>query len=322
VLRHHADIVMGNAFVISGAYRPPVSAIRSPAHLQIDTAVFRDKFDREPWPFSHDLSTLDVFRDTALRDLAERYQAHPRDYFVSASAPAAGSEFFGVPHGLYDPSEAMDRLQCCPIRILLKRPENHHPAFRRLLQALFAEIMALRGGLKGERLVRLESSVFITSASSTTPFHFDPEIAFFSQIEGEKTYHVYTPVALREKDLEMFYLHDQISIGHADLRTCDPALERVYELGPGKGFHQPQNSPHWVQTRASRSVSYSFVFETDASRARGRARACNYYLRKFGIDPVAPGRRPVVDAAKAGTMRMLLPLRKQFGATLQILRGK
>ena len=291
-------------------------------HFKIDVSAFRDKFDREPIDFQHDLSGLDLFQGAALHELAEMYDAHPLDHFVSGGATSAATEFFTVPHGQCKPSEALTQLHTGEFRILLKRPENHHAGFRRLLDQLFAEIMSLRGGLRGESLVRLESAVFITSAATTTPFHFDPEIGFFSQIEGEKIYHVYSPNALRDADLEKFYLQGEISIGQVDLHACDPALEVVYKLVPGVGFHQPQNSPHWVETRASRSVSYSFVYETDASRARGNARACNYYLRKFGLEPGTPGRRPAVDAVKATTMRMLIPVRKQVGATLRTIRGR
>ncbi|HTB67225.1 MAG TPA: hypothetical protein VK727_13430 [Steroidobacteraceae bacterium] len=216
----------------------------------------------------------------------------------------------------------MEQLDSGATRILLKRPENHDAGFRQLMNDLFSEVMALRGGLRGERLVRLESAVFITSAASTTPFHFDPEIAFFFQIEGDKSYHVYPPASLREADLEKFYLRGQVSIGQVDLKACDSTLERVFELHAGVGFHQPQNSPHWVQTRASRSVSYSFVYETDATRARGRARACNYYLRKVGMQPFKPGSRPVLDAVKAGAMRMVIPVRNRVGAQLRSMRAK
>jgi hypothetical protein len=308
-----AEIMMDNALT--------TSRIECAPRLHLDSAIFREKFDHEPFGFSHNLSGLDVFKPEALADLVRRFDQQPRDYFVSAGAPSAGAEFFKVPHGQCTPSEAMARLNSAAIRILLKRPENHDPAFRRLLDALFAQVVALRGGLGSERLVRLESAVFITSAASTTPFHFDPEINFFSQIEGEKTYHVYAPASVREIDLEDFYLQGQVSIGQVDLRKCDPVHEHVYTLRAGDGFHQPQNSPHWVQTQASRSISYSFVFETDATRARGRARACNHYLRKMGIDPFVPGGHPARDALKAGAMRMLIPLRQAVSAKLRSLRG-
>jgi hypothetical protein len=291
-------------------------------HVKIDANSFQAQFNREPLGFSHDLSSLPMFSDVALRRLVAIYDAHPEDYYVAASAATAGTEFFSVSRASATPTEAMDRLDSAAIRILLKRPENHDAGFRRLRDELFAEVMELRGGLRGERLVRLESSVFITSAASTTPFHFDPEIAFFFQIDGDKSYHVYPPVSLPEPELEKFYLRGQVSIGQVDLEARDPALERIFELRAGLGFHQPQDSPHWVQTRASRSVSYSFVYETDAGRARGRARACNYYLRKFGIEPFSPGQRPALDALKASAMRMLIPVRRHVGAGLRTLRRK
>ena len=284
--------------------------------LRIDAATFNENFDHEPFGFSHTLSGLDVFSPDALADLVSRYDEHPRDYFVAAGAASAGTEFFAVPHGFAKPSDALSQLNSRAIRILLKRPEDHDPQFRRLLDDLFAQIMLLRGGLGKERLERLESGVFITSAASTTPLHFDPEIAFFAQIEGEKVYHAYAPATLDEADLEKFYLRGQVSIGQIDLHTCSPVHEHVFTLRPGCGFHQPQNSPHWVQTQASRSISYSFVFETDVSRARGRARACNYYLRKMGFEPEAPGGHPVRDAVKAEMMRMVIPMRRRVGAIL------
>jgi hypothetical protein len=291
------------------------------AYIEFDNAVFRDKFDREPLGFTHHLDELDLFASDSLRDLAQRYTGHAIDYFVSASAPVAQSEFGAVPHDLCSPCEAMSRLQSESIRLLLKRPENYHRGFRFLLDEVFAEVTALRGGMRGERLLRLESAVFVSSADSITPVHFDPEIAFFFQIEGDKSYHIYPPRVMAEADLERFYLRGEISIGHVELDVCDPALEQIYRLRPGAGLHQPQNSPHWVQTHKSRTVSYSCVFETNVSRRRGQARACNYYLRKIGVEPAIPGCRADADALKGAAMRVLLPIRRRLVPTLDFLRG-
>jgi hypothetical protein len=82
-------------------------------------------------------------------------------------------------------------------------------------------------------------------------------------------------------------------------------------------MHQPQNSPHWVETRAERSISYSFVFETDATRAAGRARAFNHYVRKVGMQPSRVGRHPALDAAKASTMQAVIPARQRASALLK-----
>jgi hypothetical protein len=263
-----------------------------------------------------------MFSPEGLLDLAQRFDAAPEDYFVSASAPSASTEFFKVEQGMCKPSEAMARLERDAIRVLLKRPEKHNPEFRTLLDELFAQVVEQQPELRGQRVVRLEAGVFITSAASTTPFHFDPEINFFSQIEGEKDYHVYAPAALHPRELERFYIHGQVSIGQVDLAGRDAVHERLYKLRPGDGFHQPQNSPHWVQTRAQRSISYAFVYETELTRRRGRARACNHYLRRVGIDPAEPGAHPALDRLKSAAMTLVIPARRMVSTQLRALRGR
>jgi hypothetical protein len=225
-----------------------------------------------------------------------------------------------VAHSQCTVEEAMRRIDSSAVRVLLKRPENHDVRFRRLLDSLFEQVVALRGGLQGERVARLESAVFVTSASSITPCHFDPEIAFFAQIEGHKNYHVYSPASMSDVELENFYRRGLVSIAQVDLPTRDPKYERFYPLKPGEGHHQPQNSPHWVETGAERSISYSFVFETDVSRARNRTRACNYFLRRTGINPAPPGARPPADAAKAAAMRVMFPIRRRLSNLAAKLR--
>jgi Cupin superfamily protein len=295
--------------------------LMSDARLNLDPSRFSEDFDSEPFGFTHTLSNLGLFQPGSLLKLTDAYANHPADYFVSASAPEAGSVFFSVPQKQYRPREALERLDTEAVRILLKRPEDHDVQFRALLDQLFLQVLNLQGGLVNDRLVRLESAVFITSANSTTPFHFDPEIAFFNQIEGEKIYHVYSPATLTEAELESFYLQGAVSIGQVDLVGRDPNHEHEFRLGPGMGLHQPQNSPHWVETRGSRSVSYSFVYETNNTRARGRTRACNYYSRKFGFLPRKPGINPALDAAKSEVMRALIPLRQRMARVVRKFRG-
>lgn len=291
------------------------------AGLELDPAKFRRSFDREPFGFRHSLSELDVFQWDSLRSVAEGYKRP--DYYVASSAPSPGTLFYGLPRARYElPHEALEHLDSDPCRVLLKRPEKYDRRFRELLDTLFRQIVELRGGLGTERIARLEGAILITSAASTTPFHFDPEIGFFSQIQGEKIYHVYSPRALAETDLEPFYSQGEIDIGQVDLASRDSAHEHVFELAAGKGLHQPQNAAHWVETATGRSISYTFVFETDATRARGRVRAFNHYQRKLHIMPTAPGEHPLVDAVKAGTMSAVLSGRKGLRNLVRSVRGR
>jgi hypothetical protein len=284
--------------------------------------AFAAKFDREPFGFEHNLSGLGLFGFDNLTALARQYAGFDQDYFVAGSAPTPGTEFYAVPRLYQQPHEALEHLDDAAYRVLLKRPEKFAPDFADLLRHLFAQVVAAAGQLAKEEIVRLESAIFISSAAATTPFHFDPEVNFFSQIEGEKTYHVYPPAAVTETELERFYKRGIVNIGQLDLSKRQISQECVFNLEAGRGLHQPQNSPHWVETGRSRSISYSFVFETASSRARGRARSCNHYLRKLGFHPTPPGIHPAIDALKSGTMQFVIPARQGVARSVRGMLGR
>jgi len=291
------------------------------ASLLIDPKRLAQCFDREPFGFSHSLERLGCFGPRALRQLAARYAGHPRDYFVSAGAASPRTAFTAVAHGQCGIEEALELIDRRALRILFKRPENYDREFRELLETLLAQVLGLLGGVRGVRVVRREAGLFVTAAHCITPVHFDPEVAFFMQVRGEKTYHIYAPQSMSEAELERFYRRGAISIAEVNLRARDPRDEHVFQLLPGEGLHQPQNSPHWVQTGAWRSVSYSFVFETDVTRARARTRGCNYFLRHVGLRPAPPGRHPARDAAKERAMQRFLALRRRYWNIMGRIRG-
>lgn len=292
----------------------------SRARLDFSGASFSQDYDREPFGLGHNLQTLDLFQTNSLARLCDTFSASNRDFFIAASAPSGGAEFYSVPHGGMKPDRAIEQMDRFPLRILLKRPENQDTRFRELLNVLFRQVGAMRANLTPECVLRLESAVLITSGSTITPIHFDPVIGFFAQIEGEKTYHVYSPCDTTEKELERFYIRGVFDIGLAKLELRDPEREHSFGLSPGTGLHQPQNACHWVETGAGRSVSYTFVFQTEATRALGRTRAFNHYQRKLGIRPADPGIHPRCDAVKAEAIRAVIPLRQRVGRVLEKVR--
>jgi hypothetical protein len=294
-----------------------------PAGLQLDPSSLRNLFDREPFGFDHSLFGLDLFKFEELYALAEKYIGHGADYYVAGSAPRPDAVFFSVPRTPYlHPHEVMQHLETGSYRVLLKRPENYDLRFRELIDQLFAQVADSLGEFGDDRIVRREAGIFISSGATTTPFHFDPEIGFFSQIEGEKIYHVYPPSVLGEEELERFYAKGHVSIAQIDLDGRDPAREHVFTLGPGKGLHQPQNAAHWVETRGSRSISYTFIFETEAGRARGRARGFNHFLRCLKLNPAPPGANPTFDAFKSEAMRGVLPVRRRLAEIVHRARAQ
>jgi len=290
--------------------------------LELAPQALDRSFNREPIGFDHNLSTLDLFGLDSLRTLAEKYQGHDSDYMVASSASAPDQKFRSVKSANLNPSQAIDRLKTESVRILLKRPQDYDSRFQELLDGLTEQVVSLSGGLKADRIMRLESSIFLTSAKTLTPFHFDPSAVFFFQIAGQKIYHLYPPSALTEPEMEQFYFRGMVDIAQVELNRRDPKLEHVFNLSAGKGLHQPQNAPHWVETNGDISISYSFFFETLAARKISRTRGFNHYLRKIGAQPSPPGAHPRLDAFKADAMDVWIPCRKTLSAVKSAALGK
>src|SRR5262249_12295107 len=154
--------------------------------------------------FNHNLHELDLFSMGVLHKLAEKMSDRPRDFMVAEGAQSAQTKFFSVPAIDCKPYEAIENLSRGGYRILLKRAENHSSDFKDLIHTLFRQISGTLGHFDNEKVVRLESGILITSAATITPFHYDPEVGFFSQILGDKAYHVYSPTVIREEELERF----------------------------------------------------------------------------------------------------------------------
>lgn len=280
--------------------------------LELPSNIVEQSFNREPFGFNHNLDRLDLFELGSLASLAEKQYGpgQEQDFFLASSATAPDQRFRAVKSVDLGLPEAFRSLKERSIRILLKRPENHDPRFRMLRDALVEEILDRSPELRNDRILRLESAIFITSAATLTPFHFDPSAVFFCQIMGEKTYHLYSPTTLTEPELEQFYFRGMVDIAQVELARRDPKQEQVFRLTAGTGLHQPQNAPHWVETQGDISISYSFFFETMTARKTNRIRGFNHYLRRAGAQPQPPGLQPGIDTLKAEAMNVWIPCRK------------
>ena len=292
------------------------------ARLTIDPESYSRNYDTTPFPFTHNLHTLDLMAFESLCELAGKYDDQRDEYNLAGSAPSP--DVFASPserrRGL-KPSAAVRMLDELPLRLLLKRPEDRDVRFRTLMDMLLQQIQQLPGGAHGQKIRRAQGSILISSAAAITPLHFDPEIGFFCQLEGDKIYHVYSPDDVSETELEQFYVRDQVSTCRLGMQQRNPEKEHVYQLKAGDGFHQPQNAPHWVQTCETRSISYTVVFETNVSRALCRARAFNFYQRRIGLAPSRPGLNRQRDILKARSAAPELIARK-IGNRIRSAIGK
>ena len=99
-----------SASTVAGGGPASAPGDRVVPRLEIDAARLPGQFDREPFGYRHNLQSLDIFTPESLAELVARFRSHPKDYFVAAGARNAGTEFFSVEHGQFDPQEALRRL--------------------------------------------------------------------------------------------------------------------------------------------------------------------------------------------------------------------
>jgi hypothetical protein len=93
-----------------------------------------------------------------------------------------------------------------------------------------------------------------------------------------------------------------------------------YELAPGLGVFNPATFPHWLKNHDQVSVSVSINYKRVRDDTIGAYRT-NYYVRKLGLRPRAPGENVLIDRLKSqtfgglyqGTVSARRALRRRLG---------
>ena len=147
--------------------------------------------------------------------------------------------------------------------------------------------------------------MFVSAPASTTPMHFDREHSFLLQVKGVKHVSVAAfdddPAALqREFDC------------YVDGRECDfaamQAVAESFTIDPGAGVYLPSYVPHWVETEAGVSISFSIPFDTEFVERAEAVIRINKRLRRLHLSPRPIGASEPVDRAKASLVRSLTKL--------------
>jgi hypothetical protein len=132
--------------------------------------------------------------------------------------------------------------------------------------------------------------------------HFDVEHSFLLQVKGTKHVSVASygdDVVARHRELDRYL----------DGEECDfETMQRnatMTVMGPGVGVYLPSYVPHWVETKAGISISFSIPFFTAyTERAEGVTRI-NARLRKLHLSPKTLGSSNSSDRAKAAVFRSI-----------------
>jgi hypothetical protein len=271
--------------------------------VDINTTAFEDAFARRSVSVRHSLADHPLFTIDAIAELADRLPAESvrRE---QRDLPLANSGFGYVEVGSGPPSETIRDVERSGIRVTL-RDIQQAPEYAELINECLDEVAELVAEREGG-MTRRAGYLFISAPASNTPMHFDVEHSFLLQVKGIKHVSVASfgddPIK-RHRELDRYI----------DGEDCDfEAMQRAAvttRLEPGIGVYLPSYVPHWVETEAGVSVSFSIPFFTSyTERAEGVSRI-NRRLRQLHLSPRPLGTSERVDRTKVAVFQSLQKLR-------------
>ncbi len=258
----------------------------------------------------HPLFTLD-----ALADLAERLPAtHVEHSFGNL---AVDQDPAGVARAAMPVGEIVRTIDANGCWMVLKKVDAD-ARYAALIDASLAELAPVTAPRTGPYR-RREAFIFLSSPNSVTPFHMDPEHNILLQIAGTKTMRVYPAGDLSIVPAEV---HEAFHHGgrHRNMKHDAAFDARAVDhvLTPGEAVYVPVKAPHWVQNGATRSVSFSITWRSDASDGEARLHRVNRRMRALGVTPGVPGENAAADAAKVVAHRAV----KRATATARRMLGR
>jgi hypothetical protein len=266
--------------------------------VQIEGETFADAFARRSILVQHALADHPLFTMEAIAALADRLPPHSvrREH---GQLPLGESRRY-VDVGEGPPSASILDVERNGFRIAL-RDIQEVPEYAEVVNECLDEVAPLVAAREGGMRFRA-GYLFISCPAATTPMHFDAEHSFLLQVRGTK----HVSVAAFE--------HDRAWLGHElehylDGEQCDfqamQAVAKTFTIEPGLGVYLPSFVPHWVETEAGVSVSFSIPFYTRfCYRAEGVYRV-NKWLRRARLSPQPPGKFEPLDATKSAVFRSL-----------------
>jgi len=267
--------------------------------LELDQERFLSGFNREPFVIGHRLADHPLFALPRLIALARRLPAEHVSY-NSGDVPVTTGLYKGPQTGL-SVEETIRQIEQCRSWMVLKFVESD-PEYRRLLDGCLDEIRRLSEPV-AQGMQKRQGFIFISSASSVTPYHMDPEYNFLLQVRGKKRVTIWDPAdraILSEKELEDYYSEREFQIAFKEEYRRKAS---TFELTPGAGLHFPVTAPHYVENGDDVSISFSITFQTPASERRRLLYGANARLREMGFTPAPVGKSALRDFTKHAAFR-------------------
>jgi hypothetical protein len=273
---------------------PPSKAV---AVFDFDQAAFQKNFNQQWFALEHTLAKHPLFTVERLVQLAKQTSKdRPSDLYFDKGATKPGQRWNETPACDLPIEETIRRLEREGAWIILKHAEID-PDYKGVLERAMGEVFELTGREMEQQIKYSEVILFITSPQRLTTYHIDRECNFVAQIRGEKTIYIFDrddKDVLPETEIERFWAVDTNS---ALYKPAFQSRAHSFLLRPGNGVHIPVHAPHWLQNHHDISITASLNFKFKES-VQANIYRMNYFVRKFGIEPVPPGRSKTRDAIK------------------------
>jgi hypothetical protein len=277
--------------------------------------VFTQNFNRLPHEIYHSLATSPLFQLPALVELAQHVAGrenphHPMgDVYFNRGAVDTGAKAELGNRSNADVTQLLREIEDGQTWIILKHIERE-PGYREVLETCICDIFDLTGKEILKDIKWFEAILFITSPNRITEYHIDRECSWIFQIRGDKDIHLFDRAdkeIVPEEELESYWA---VNNRAAVYKPQYESRAMVYHMQPGTGVHIPVNTPHWLKNGKDVSVTLNINFQFH-DHIRANLYKANYYLRRAGLKPTAPGRNQLIDRLKSRTYTVVQGLRRQ-----------
>ncbi len=263
-------------------------------HTIMDSAEFGSAY-----PDQRAVSTIHVDSPlTSRARLVELARSHPADLveFNPGDLPISVAPG-AVPEAGMTAAETIEKIGMVNSWMTIRNVEKD-PAYRELA---FGIIDSLKDTIEREtgEIMRREAFMFISSPGAVTPFHIDEEHNILIQLEGTKTFTIYSQhdrELASQTDLERFHTG-----AHRNL-TLNPEMAGRGEpihMEPGTALYVPPLAPHHVKVTSDvPSLSLSITWRSESSKRTCYLHQINHRLRAKGVTPKFPGESKMGDTVK------------------------
>ena len=270
-------------------------------------AEFRQKIEKETFPFNHRLNSSPLMEMSALRELCNYITKNDGQFHFEVGDNNVGAGFAAPPTKM-TLLDAFDRLSQKTLVFL--KSIHIHPDYKKLLDDFLAEFSAARGIEFSRRYKRPICTIILASPGRVTPYHIDDSENLLLQVHGSKKFFVFDgtdPEIISARELELYWGGHNSDVARYSKEVQDKAIE--YKLAPGLGVHVPLTFPHWAQNGDDISVAVSINFQQRKCDQLNVSWA-NYQLRKLGITPHELGRNNALDSCKSAAVQSAFALRR------------